>query len=190
MSSTDRGRLSFFAAMAADYLTRIRSIHRALGVPAHYSSQRHLPVQREARRLVTAARAADDGQPVRLTPRAAAAWQRMQAIAAKDGAQLLPISGFRSVARQTTIIRTKLAAGQPLDSILQLVAAPGCSEHHTGRALDVGSPGHTGLDADFAKTREFRWLKRHARHFGFHLSYPRHNRHGIAYEPWHWCWRD
>ncbi|HVT32680.1 MAG TPA: D-alanyl-D-alanine carboxypeptidase family protein, partial [Rhodanobacteraceae bacterium] len=34
----------------------------------------------------------------------------------------------------------------------------------------------------------FAWLKRHASRFGFRLSYPRRNRHGIAYEPWHWCW--
>ncbi|MHB8392777.1 MAG: D-alanyl-D-alanine carboxypeptidase family protein, partial [Acidobacteriaceae bacterium] len=27
----------------------------------------------------------------------------------------------------------------------------------------------------------------HAGHFGFRLSYPRNNRHGIAYEPWHWA---
>ena len=26
--------------------------------------------------------------------------------------------------------------------------------------------------------------------FGFALSYPRGNRHGIAYEPWHWCWSE
>ena len=188
MSSTARDATSRSAAMAADYLTRIRRIHRALGIPANYPTQRHLPVQREARRLVIAARAVDDGKPVRLTLRAAFAWKRMQAAAADAGVELLPISGFRSVARQAVIIRKKLAAGQSLDAILEFVAAPGCSEHHTGRALDIGSPGHTGLEADFAKTREFRWLKRHALEFGFHLSYPRHNRHGIGFEPWHWCW--
>ena len=174
--------------MAADYLTRIRSIHRALGIPAGYPAQRQMPVQREARRLVIAARAADDGQPVRLTPRASAAWKRMQSAAARDGVALLPLSGFRSVARQTAIIRQKLADGQALPAILQLVAAPGCSEHHTGRALDLGTLKHTGLDADFAKTPAFRWLKRRAGEFGFRLSYPRNNRHGIAYEPWHWFW--
>jgi D-alanyl-D-alanine carboxypeptidase len=173
--------------MSAGYLTRIRAIHRALGIPANYSAQRHLPVQREARRLVTAARAADDGKPVRLTPGASAAWQRMRAAAQVDGIELLPISGFRSVRRQTTIIRRKLAAGQPLDDILRLVAAPGCSEHHTGRALDLGSPGHAGLDADFARTAAYRWLQRHAGKFGFRLSYPRKNSHSIGFEPWHWC---
>ncbi|MET0229666.1 MAG: D-alanyl-D-alanine carboxypeptidase family protein, partial [Rhodanobacteraceae bacterium] len=38
------------------------------------------------------------------------------------------------------------------------------------------------------KSPAFRWLMRHAKRFGFRLSYPRSNRHGIAYEPWHWCW--
>ena len=42
----------------------------------------------------------------------------------------------------------------------------------------------------FARTPEFRWLKKQAGRFGFQLSYPRNNPHGIAYEPWHWCWRD
>ena len=188
MSSTGPGRMSFSAAMPADYRSRIRSIHRALGIPADYAAQRHMPVQREARRLVTAGLAADDGKPVQLAPRAAAAWKRMHAAAARDGVELLPLSGFRSVARQVEIIRQKLAGGQRLAAILERVAAPGCSEHHTGRALDLGSPDHTGLDEHFAKTAAFRWLKGRAGDFGFSLSYPRHNPHGIAYEPWHWCW--
>jgi D-alanyl-D-alanine carboxypeptidase len=137
---------------------------------------------------VTVARAADDGQPVRLAPRAAAAWKRMAAAAAREGIALLPLSGFRSVARQAEIVRAKLASGETLTEILQLVAAPGCSEHHTGRAIDVGSSRATKLDALFARTAAFRWLKGHARKFGFRLSYPPKNVHGIAYEPWHWCW--
>ena len=146
-------------------------------------------MQRVARKLVMVGRAADDGKTVRLTPRAAAAWQRMRAAAAVYGVDLRPISGYRSVARQTRIIRRKLAEGEKIGDILRLVAAPGCSEHHTGRAIDVGSPGHLQLDEHFARTAEYRWLRRHAGRFGFHLSYPRRNRHGIGYEPWHWCWR-
>jgi D-alanyl-D-alanine carboxypeptidase len=181
--------MSFSAAMPADYRTRLRSLHRALGIPADYGVRRRLPLQNEARRLVTVGRAADDGKPVRLAPRAAAAWRRMRAAAARDGVELLPLSGFRSVARQAAIIRQKLADGQAIAGILRLVAAPGCSEHHTGRALDLGSPANPRLDAHFARTREFRWLKRHAAAFGFCLSYPPGNLHGIAYEPWHWCWK-
>lgn len=160
-----------------------------LGIPADYARRRGLPVQRVARSLVLVGPAADDGKPVRLTPRAAAAWRRMVAAAAGDGVTLLPISGYRSVARQTRIIRRKLAAGKSIDAILRLVAAPGCSEHHTGRAIDIGSPEDCNLDEDFARTAEFKWLNKNAARFGFHLSYPRKNVHQIGYEPWHWCWR-
>jgi D-alanyl-D-alanine carboxypeptidase len=169
--------------------TQLRQLHRALGIPADYTAQRHLRWQREARRLIPIGRAADDGQSIRLTPAAAAAWARMQAAAARDGVTLLPFSGFRSVARQVKIIRAKLATGRSIDRILRLIAAPGCSEHHTGRALDLGSPAHLRLETGFARTREFRWLSQHAGTFGFHLSYPRNNPHGIGYEPWHWCWK-
>ena len=113
----------------------------------------------------------------------------MRAAAAADDVNLLPLSGYRSVARQARIIRQKLRAGQAIADILRLVAAPGCSEHHTGRAIDIGSPDNQQLDEDFAMTAEFRWLRKHAARFGFRLSYPRGNRHLIGYEPWHWCWR-
>lgn len=126
---------------------------------------------------------------LRLTPAAAIAWRKMQAAAAADGATLLPLSAYRSVARQCAIIRGKLARGQRIGVILRVNAVPGCSEHHTGRALDLGAPGQMKLKAAFSRTREFHWLQLHARRFGFHLSYPRNNRQGIAYEPWHWCWK-
>ncbi len=169
--------------------TPLRTLWKSLGIPADYARRRHLPVQRVARSLVSIGRAADDGKPLHLAPGAARAWRRMQAAAAAEGIRLLPVSAYRSVARQTRIIRRKLASGQPIESILRYVAAPGCSEHHTGRALDIGSPAELELTDAFAKTSEYRWLRRHAGRFGFHLSYPRNNRHGIGYEPWHWCWQ-
>ena len=161
-----------------------------LGIPADYGAARGLRLQREAAltHLVRIGKN-PDGRIIRLAPRAAAAWEKMREAAACDGLVLLPLSGFRSVRRQTKIIREKLAAGQPIAAILRLVAAPGYSEHHTGRALDVGSPDDISLDEHFARTAAFRWLQRHAGRFGFYLSYPRRNPHGIAYEPWHWCWR-
>jgi D-alanyl-D-alanine carboxypeptidase len=160
-----------------------------LGIPAGVAARAARRLHPEAKRLVFIGRAADDGRILRLTPRAAQAWRRMQAVAAADDVTLMPLSAFRSVVRQTTIIRRKLARGQSIADILRVSAVPGCSEHHTGRALDLGAPAHLKLEASFARTREFRWLKRHAGRFGFHLSYPRNNRQGIAYEPWHWCWR-
>jgi len=112
----------------------------------------------------------------------------MQAAAAAEGLNLQSLSAFRSIARQTLIIRRKLARGQSLAAILRVSAIPGCSEHHTGRALDLGCPGHWQLDTSFGRTGEYRWLRRNASRFGFMLSYPRGNPQGIQYEPWHWCW--
>jgi D-alanyl-D-alanine carboxypeptidase len=170
-------------------IRKLRSIWRRLGIPADIATRAAKRLHPEAKRLVFIGRAADDGRALRLAPRAARAWRRMQAAAAADGITLLPLSAFRSVARQSTIIRRKLAAGQPIEQILRVSAVPGCSEHHTGRALDFGAPAHPRLEVTFARTREFRWLRGHAGRFGFRLSYPRNNRQGIAYEPWHWCWR-
>jgi D-alanyl-D-alanine carboxypeptidase len=159
-----------------------------LGVPAGYADRARLRLHPEAKRLVFIGRAADDRKILRLTPRAAAAWRRMQTAATAEGITLLPLSAFRSVARQTTIIRRKLARGQAIAAILRVSAVPGCSEHHTGRALDLGAPDHLALEISFSRTPAFRWLTRHAARFGFRLSYPRGNPSGISYEPWHWCW--
>ena len=171
---------------------RIRALERVwrnLGVPADYAARARRRLHPEAKRLVSIGRARDDGKILRLAPRAAAAWHRMATAAAADGVTLLPLSAFRSIARQTTIIRRKLARGQAIERILRVSAVPGCSEHHTGRALDLGTTGHLGLETSFGRTAAFRWLVKHAGRFNFHLSYPRRNPHGINYEPWHWCWR-
>lgn len=164
-------------------------VHRELGISADYAAARKLPFHEEAALadLVTIG-TNDAGRPIRLVTPAAAAWHHMHAAAAVDHLELVPISGFRSVARQIEIIRGKLATGAAIADILRYVAAPGFSEHHTGRALDIGSPEHIELDEEFAHTAAFRWLDRRAGNFGFHLSYPRENPFGIGYEPWHWCW--
>ncbi|MBN8482514.1 MAG: M15 family metallopeptidase, partial [Xanthomonadales bacterium] len=124
-----------------------------------------------------------------LAPRAAAAWKRMRASARADGIELGVVSAFRSAEYQLGIVRRKLERGQAIDEILRVSAAPGYSEHHSGRVLDLTSPGYADLEEEFERSPAFAWLDEHAAHFGFHLSYPRGNRHGIAYEPWHWCWR-
>jgi zinc D-Ala-D-Ala carboxypeptidase len=160
-----------------------------LGIPLDYGSRRNLPLQVEATRLITIARNAD-GMDIQLSPKAALAWLRLKDSAARSGVTLVAISGFRSVERQSEIIRAKLLSGQAIEEILQTVAAPGCSEHHTGRALDIGIPGEEALTEGFADTPAFYWLEVNAGSFGFRLSYPRDNPHGISYEPWHWCFHE
>ncbi len=160
----------------------MQNLWAKLGIPGDYAARRGLPMQREARRLIPI------GRHCRLAPGAARAWQAMQSAAREDGVTLILLSGFRSVRRQATVIRRKLAQGQRLQAILRSVAPPGCSEHHTGCAIDLGDDTAPPLDRRFARTKAFRWLVRNASRFGFRLSYPRRNPQGFVFEPWHWRW--
>jgi len=161
----------------------------ALGVPHNYGRSRGLRRMREPRRLVFIGHGTQD-RPQWLAPHAARAWLRMCGIAASVGVELQVVSGFRSVAHQLGILRRKLESGQSIEQILRVSAAPGYSEHHSGRAVDVTTPGFAALEEEFEQSVAFAWLSTNAQNHGFHLSYPRGNRHGIAYEPWHWCFRD
>ena len=160
-----------------------------LGIPADYAARHGLLPQPEADELIRIG-ATTDGRELLLTPPAATAWEQMQQAAATDGIELEVVSAFRSIARQAEIIRTKLARGKTIEAILAVNAAPGYSEHHTGRALDLTTPGCAPLTEGFAETDAFHWLTQHAARFGFRLSFPRGNPHGIAFEPWHWCWAE
>lgn len=181
--------ISGMTTMDRDYEEHIKEINRVLGIPEDYATSRSLVLQPETHQselhLIT-----DDWDihPVRLYAPAAEAWFRLNAAAAADKISLVPLSGFRSVSRQLEIFRRKLAKGIPLAEILKLNAAPGYSEHHTGRAVDVSAPGQRPFAESFAETPAFHWLIRGAGEFGFRLSYPRDNPHGISYEPWHWRW--
>lgn len=128
-------------------------------------------------------------RPLWLHVDAARAWRHMQAGARRDGVVLDAISGYRSHAYQLGIVTRKRARGLGFDAILAVNAAPGFSEHHSGRALDIGTPGEPAAEDTFERTPAFAWLVANAAGHGFHLSYPRGNPHGIVYEPWHWCHR-
>ena len=126
------------------------------------------------------------GRPLWLRAAAAAAWSRMRAAALAQSVVLEAISGYRSHDYQLGIFRRKLARGQSVEEILQVNAAPGFSEHHGGEVLDISTPGEPAAEESFEATPAFAWLQAHAGDFGFEMSYPRGNPHGIVYEPWHW----
>ena len=73
--------------------------------------------------------------------------------------------------------------------ILRVNAAPGCSEHHTGRAIDITSVDCSPLSEAFATTSAYDWLQLNAAQFGFFMTFPAGNSFGIIYEPWHWALR-
>jgi D-alanyl-D-alanine carboxypeptidase len=157
----------------------------ALKIPTDYAARRRLNIHVEATELVSLA-SGFAGRDIRLGPGTATAWKRMHDAARGAGIALLAVSGFRSIERQTEIIQRKVLAGETLDSVLRTMAAPGYSEHHTGRAVDIAVPGEPPLTEAFELTQAFGWLSAHGLEFEFRLSYPRNNPHGFIYEPWHW----
>lgn len=164
----------------------LRELHTELGIPDDYGSDGVKPVFEEAVDLVDVG-PNPEGRMQCLTSATAASWQAMQAAARDDGIALLLISGFRSVEYQAGLIRRKLDAGQSVSQILSVNAAPGFSEHHTGRAIDIAEPGAEPLTEEFELSSAFAWLEKNAVSFGFSMTYPRENQQGFVYEPWHWA---
>jgi D-alanyl-D-alanine carboxypeptidase len=159
----------------------------AIGVPRDYGRARRMTAVREPATLSFIGVDVHD-RPQWLATRAARAFVRMREQAERAGITLDIVSAFRSADYQLGIVRGKRERGLSMDEILRVSAAPGYSEHHSGRAVDLTTPGYAALEEEFERSPAVAWLKKHAAKFGFALSYPRRNRHGIAYEPWHWCW--
>lgn len=172
----------------AEYRERVAAHHLELGIPPGYMEATQLPLQREATELMEDEPDLFGRQP-RLTPVAWQWWRRMRDAASEEGITIHIVSAFRSVEYQVEVIRNKLAEGRTIEDILTVNAAPGYSEHHTGRAVDLTTDGCEPLSEEFAETAAFGWLQTHAERFHFFLSYPRDNPFGIAYEPWHWICR-
>ena len=156
-----------------------------LGIPIDYGRNPRRPAYSEAHEL-------EDVEPniigrlQQLAPDTARDWRRMKSAALTDGVVLLLVSGFRSIRHQAELIRRKLAAGVEIARILEVNAAPGFSEHHTGRAVDIATQGTRPLTEDFESSAAFAWLAQHGARFSFAMPYGRNNVYGFSYEPWHW----
>src|SRR5205809_3365805 len=175
--------------MTSDYRERVSLALAELGIPPALVGDRCLPLCIEASKLVVA-EIDIHGREHRLTPSAAEAWKKMKAAAGAAGIELQIVSAFRSFERQIEIIREKIAAGQSIKEILSVSAPPGYSEHHTGRAVDIGSSADDPLEEDFEHTPAFSWLVDNAELYRYYLSFPRNNVHGYEHEPWHWLYRE
>src|SRR5688500_10670852 len=102
---------------------RLSAIHRELGISATYASERGLALHEEASASdLVEIGINDEGRVIKLIRPAALAWANMRQTALRNDLELLAVSGFRSIARQTELFRGKLAAGMPLAEILRYVA--------------------------------------------------------------------
>jgi zinc D-Ala-D-Ala carboxypeptidase len=167
------------------YEARAIQALKELGLPISFVTQRHRPLREECEDLVSIG---SDmfGREQWLERIAASQWKAMCSAAVHDRIILVVVSAFRSFDYQKQIIARKLAAGLPIEQIISVNALPGFSEHHTGRAIDIGTPGCPPVTEAFEQTLAFDWLIKRAQDFGFQMSYPRGNKSGVIYEPWHW----
>src|SRR4028118_1555792 len=126
---------------------------------------------------------------VKLRTSAAAKYQEMANAAAASGIYFAPISGFRSLQdQQHVFFDVKAERRQNASKRAEVSAPPGYSEHHTGYAIDIGdgSAPENNLSPSFENTQAFKWLEDNAVAFSFEMSFPKNNRQGVSYEPWHW----
>ncbi len=112
--------------------------------------------------------------------------QLLQAVGGQQA--LLPVSGYRPRAEQQAIWEdTVRERGESFARTY--VARPGCSEHQTGLAIDLGEnvPGLDFITPSFPDTGVCRRFRLRAAHYGFVLRYPAGKEPvtGIGYEPWH-----
>lgn len=133
------------------------------------------------------------GRPFYIQAMAAIQFFQMCAAAEKAGIILVVVSAFRSFEYQAQLFKKRLQSACPLSEALSVSALPGFSEHHTGRAVDfsyLGELKKSGavLTEAFENSEAYRWLNVHGASFGFTLTYPRNNKFGMCYEPWHWCY--
>lgn len=128
-----------------------------------------------------------------LQPAAAAAWEQLQAAAAAAGHSISITSGYRGAASQRSIWLSRMSgtSDAALDTLMETVAVPGYSKHHTGYAVDLRSGAATLHN--FANTAAYEWLSAdgfaNARAHGWLPSYPDGIENiGPNPEPWEFVW--
>lgn len=112
-----------------------------------------------------------------------------KAMQTEIGKTINVVSGYRSPAFQAVIILINLANfNWSMAKTLKRLTLPGASEHGNPpkQALDVLPAFGVEKIDDFSKTDEYCWMRKNAKRFGFAMSYPKGNKYGVMFEPWHW----
>ena len=111
--------------------------------------------------------------------------------AKKEGINLWISSGYRDISRQKVLFNRQVEKQKNKEVISQkeaekraatVVARPYTSEHNTGLAVDFN-----GVEDNFYKTKDYKWLTNNAHKYGFIERYQKkwESTTGVIYEPWH-----
>lgn len=127
------------------------------------------------------------GNNTKMRKTAAAALEELFSGALKDGIKLFAASGYRSYDSQMSVFNNSVKRNGE-EATRMSVAVPGQSEHQTGLAMDVSCASmNYDLLESFGETKEGKWLKEHAKDYGFIIRYQKEKVSitGYSYEPWH-----
>lgn len=125
---------------------------------------------------------------VPLLPAQKESFEKMVIACQKEtGETMKPIEGYRSEGYQlATFIKYLVDNEFNIEKTMHRVALPGYSEHQsaTNPAMDIGIV--SSESKPFMQFKSYQWLQRHAKEYGFILSFPEENQTGMQFESWHW----
>ena len=113
------------------------------------------------------------------------AYVDMASKAKEEGIILIVSSSYRSYQEQASIYKDfYYSKGQSYAD--SYAAREGCSEHQTGLALDIFTPGGN-TTSTFENSAAYSWLLQNSYKYGFILRYPKDKTYltGYEYESWH-----
>lgn len=118
------------------------------------------------------------------------AYEELRAFLYANGIEIGLISAYRSIRRQFALFRQGIRRNG-IQSTYTAIAFPGCSEHHTGLAIDIGIRRDgiwiSNNDELLHCEEEMKFIHSALPNFGFILRYPigKEIITGFSYEPWH-----
>lgn len=118
---------------------------------------------------------------------AAEQFHKLVEAAEKEGYTIVMTTAYRSYGFQK-ILWDQYVAKEGEEAAAKYSARPGTSEHQTGLAVDITSPGvDYKLLNSFGQTEEGIWIAKNAHRFGFIIRFPKGKEEitGYQYEPWH-----
>lgn len=125
------------------------------------------------------------GENNKLRANAYEAFVNMYEAALKNNIKLIINSSYRTYDEQEKLYNDYLSkySEKYADSY---AARPGHSEHQTGLAIDIITPGSS--EENFDKTDAYKWLQDNSYKYGFILRYPKDKNEitGYNYESWHY----